>query len=339
MLLHVCYATDNNFGLQTAISIISLAENAGGHPICVHLLDAGLSEDSNKKIESLCNDLHIQLARYDIQPYLSLIRKTGQKSWGDFPSHATWARLFLPEILPNEVEKVLYLDGDVIAANDFSSLFDVALKGNTIAAVEDCVAGRYKRKIGLSASSRYINAGVVLFNLTAWRKAYNPNWPQQYLNGHVRYPMADQDVMNLMFEEQCRYLPLEFNYSSWFRALDIQPLKHLLQDNHFCRHLQADVDRCEKEAVFIHYNSCSLLIRPWYQNATDPATHIWIGYYQKSPWHDPLMREPAHLSPNEQKDRALYRTVGKRLFGPVHQWKARLNALRGKASVQSQERN
>lgn len=323
--LHICYATDNNFALQTAVSIISLAENAFGYSIFVHLLDAGLSEENYKKIVSLCGDLCVNLVRYDIRPYLELVRKSGQKAWGDFPSHATWARLFLPEILPSNIEKVLYLDGDAIAAKDFTSIFDIDLNGNTIAAVEDCVAGQHKRDIGLSVSSRYVNAGIILFDLTAWRKTYTTDWLRQYLTGSIRYPMADQDVINLMFEGQCLYLPLKYNFSSWFRALDIQPLKHLLQDEHFCHHLQEDVKRCKNEAIFIHYNSCSLLVRPWYRDATDPATHIWANYYQKSPWLDALTQEPEHLSPNERKDRALYRIVGKRFFEPIHRLTFKLN--------------
>lgn len=324
MILHICYATDNNFCMQTAVSICSLFQNKGDFSLDIHLLDAGISDENYEKLSLLCQQTDVRLFRYDINPLLEQVVRTGQKCWGDFPSHATWARLFLPEILPDNIDRVLYLDGDVIAAGPFHSLFDLKLENQIIAAAEDCVPHTHKRKIGLLPETRYINAGVILFDLSRWRRCYMADWPQKYLVDSIRYPMADQDVINLMFEGMCHYLPLRYNYTSWFRALNPTPLKRLMQDEQVFRYSDSEIMECKKQAVFVHYNSCSLLIRPWYQNATDPATSIWRKYQQNGLCSFPLLMEPEHLSPSEQKDRSLYQTFGKHLFGPVHQIRSML---------------
>lgn len=326
--MDLCYATDNNFCIQTAVSMLSVLAESRGKPLCFHLLDAGVSDENYKKLSAITAEADVALKRYDVRLLLERVKKTGQKSWGDFPTHATWARMFLPELLPERIDRVLYLDGDVLANGDYTTLFERALNGCPMAAVEDCVPRSHKQKIGLPANTRYVNAGVLLFDMTCWRKTYDPNWPEHYLAGTLRYPMADQDVINLMFQGGCTYLPLQYNYTSWYRALDLAALKRLMQDDRLCQHTREEQIACQNEAIFIHYNTCSLLVRPWYQNATDPATEYWLKYYQRSAWKDTsLPAEPPVLLAGEQKDRNLYQALGKNLFVPAHDLKMKLHQL------------
>lgn len=318
--MDLCYATDNNFCMQTAVSMLSVLAESREKSLCFHLLDAGVSDENYKILSAITTEAGVALKRYNVSPLLERVKKTGQKSWGDFPTHATWARLFLPELLPEEIDRVLYLDGDVIASGDYTTLFERALNGCPVAAVEDCVPRSHKQKIGLPANVYYVNAGVLLFDMACWRKTYDPNWPEHYLAGILRYPMADQDVINLMFQGRCVYLPLRYNYTSWYRALDLSALKRLMLDEQLCQHTRAEQIACQSEAIFIHYNTCSLVVRPWYQNATDPATEYWLKYYRQSVWESQkLQTEPVHMNRGELRDRKMYRFFGKKYFIPVHQ--------------------
>lgn len=323
--MDICYATDDNFCIQTAVSMLSVIEKAEKRPLCFHLLDAGISDEHYGRLSSLAESAGAQIKRYDVCAVLETVRRTGQKSWGDFPTHATWARLFLPELLPEKTKRVLYLDGDVIANGSFAALFEMDLEDCLAAAVEDCVGRSHKQEIGLASETRYVNAGVLLFDLEKWRREYDPCWPEKYLTGPICYPMADQDVINLMFENRCKPLPLRYNYTAWFRALDLPALQRLMQEKQLCRHTQGEMDECRRNAVLIHYNTCSLLVRPWYKNATDPATKQWRHYYRQSDWGgQALQAEPKCLSEGERKDRKLYQVAGRRWFSIIHTIKREL---------------
>lgn len=329
--MDICYATDNNFCMQTAVSMISVLARSKSKQLCFHLLDAGVSDCNFQRLYDIAENAGAELKRYDVHLQLEKVKRTGQKKWGDFPSHATWARLFLPELLPVTVERLLYLDGDVVANKDLTPLFEMSLNGCLVAAVEDCVPHAHKEKIGLPTVIPYVNAGVLLFDMAAWRKVYDANWPERYLTAELRYPMADQDVINLLFQNQCRFLPLRYNYTSWFRALDLPDLRRLMQEEQLCSHTQQEQVLCQRKAVLIHYNTCSLLVRPWYANATDPAAAIWLKYYEKSKWkNEPLQEEPPNLLGGERKDRKLYQLVGKRWFSMTHTIKNDLSLLKYK---------
>ena len=322
--MDICYAADNNFSMQTAVSIVSVLNTTKDTHLRFHILDSGISEENRKMLTSLTENAHAEIHYYDVYAQLELIREKGQRQWGDICTYATWGRLFLTEVLPTDISRILYLDGDVIAAASLAPLETMDLHGQPLGAVEDCTPHSHRKAIGMNPSSRYFNAGVLLLDMEMWRKMF-PH-PAVYLDHLLDrekpFPMADQDVLNLLFEGHCTFLPLRYNYSSWFRALDLTALKHMMQDADLCSHTRSEVRECAKGAVLVHYNTCSLMVRPWYNGSTDPARELWRSSYAASPWSGCAFRdEPPILCKAEQKDRALYQAVGRHLFSPVHSLK------------------
>lgn len=317
--MHLCYAADDNFSMLTGVSMLSVLQSMQKYPVHFFVLDGGISQKNRELLLQIAEQGRAKIDFLDIEDQMARISAAGQKAWGDFPSHVTWARLFLPELLPAEIDRILYLDGDTVVTGDLSELYYTELQGNTIAAVEDCVNAKYKAALGLPEQARYINAGIVLFDLTAWRTSGPKDWMEDLLRTDKVYAMADQDVLNLMFRDRIRFLPLKYNYSTWFRVLDLKGLRCLLEDKMLTSFSEEEVCLCEQERVIVHYNSCGLVVRPWYQGQTDPAGNLWRQMYSQSPWADQsLTTEPARLSRGEQRDRKLYQTVGKKWFPAVH---------------------
>lgn len=317
--MYVCYAADNNFSMLTGVSMLSVLQSTRERPICFFVLDGGITPENRDTLQRIADRGGAQIGFIDIDRQMQQIRAIGQKAWGDFPSHVTWARLFLPELLPPEVDRVLYLDGDTLAAGDLSELYHIDLDGNIIAAVEDCVNAQYKANLGLQKQARYVNAGMILFDLDAWRNSGPRNWITDLMQPGKVYEMADQDVLNLMFLNQIRFLPLKYNCSTWFRVLYLGGLRLLLEDRKMTAFSAAEVHLCETEKVIVHYNSCRLIVRPWYRNSTDPDGKLWQQIYAQSPWAQcPLAEEPVCLSRGERRDRRLYQMFGKTWYPLVH---------------------
>src|SRR4051812_34389773 len=81
-----------------------------------------------------------------------------------FTRRATWYRVFLPELLPH-VDRVLYLDSDLIVRDSLAPLFETDLAGNLVGAVTNVFQHNHLHRpaqLGLAGPHVYFNAGVLL---------------------------------------------------------------------------------------------------------------------------------------------------------------------------------
>jgi lipopolysaccharide biosynthesis glycosyltransferase len=94
-----------------------------------------------------------------------------------FPPEAA-APLLLPTVLPPDLEKVLFLDADMLVLDDIAPLWTIALEDRALAAVIDPAIPRCRSPRGVKgwrerripADAPYFNAGMLLVDLEAWRR-------------------------------------------------------------------------------------------------------------------------------------------------------------------------
>lgn len=87
-----------------------------------------------------------------------------------------YARLFIPQFIPNRIKKVIYLDVDMIVLEDVSYLNDIALEGKIAGAVQDQfiqVVSRWGgisnyEELGISADNPYFNSGLMIIDIQKW---------------------------------------------------------------------------------------------------------------------------------------------------------------------------
>ncbi|KAK2983912.1 hypothetical protein RJ640_000931 [Escallonia rubra] len=90
-------------------------------------------------------------------------------------------RFYIPEIYP-QLEKVVFLDDDVVVQKDLTTLFSLDLHGNANGAVETCLEAFHRYYKYLNFSNSIISSkidpqacgwafGMNIFDLVAWRKA------------------------------------------------------------------------------------------------------------------------------------------------------------------------
>ncbi|KAF8375344.1 hypothetical protein PRIPAC_81773, partial [Pristionchus pacificus] len=154
-------------------------------------------------------------------------------------------RLAIPEILPDSVKEVLFLDTDLVVLNDISPIFDVfkgASDSAMLAMAENISPWYTKHKNHWPARGRGFNAGVIYLHLERARKA---NWTNLFTTaakeGLTKFAYGhDQDILNALVvsrPEIVVQLPCEYNFQL---ASSAQPGK------------------CQKEDRFVkivHFNS------------------------------------------------------------------------------------
>lgn len=95
---------------------------------------------------------------------------------GRLPPEAA-APLLLPELMPGDVDRVLFLDADMLVLDDVGPLWAHDLAGRSLAAAVDPAIPQCRSPRGVpDAAARgiplqtpYFNAGVMLVDLAAWR--------------------------------------------------------------------------------------------------------------------------------------------------------------------------
>ena len=90
----------------------------------------------------------------------------------DHLSADIYSKLFIYDDLPQEMEKVLFLDADIVLRRDPAEIFDIDLKEAVLAAVHEpvfkLIPEKAQRTIGVTPD-KYFNSGVMLVNLPLWR--------------------------------------------------------------------------------------------------------------------------------------------------------------------------
>jgi lipopolysaccharide biosynthesis glycosyltransferase len=114
---------------------------------------------------------------------------------------AMWYRIFLPELLPN-VDRVVYLDCDTIAADSLDPLWEIDLGDHYLAAVTNIFQRNHLQRpaeLGLDGPEVYFNSGVLLMNLAQMRRDGCSDALRDYARAHAReLEWPDQDALNVV---------------------------------------------------------------------------------------------------------------------------------------------
>jgi lipopolysaccharide biosynthesis glycosyltransferase len=139
-----------------------------------------------------------------------------------YVSRAAYLRLLLPRLLPEHVDRLLYLDCDILCSGSRRELFDVDLRGNVLAAVRDAHVETLSDMDGmpglaqypdLDPNAPYFNAGVLVIDLPAWREQGVTERCFEYVRRHAAEArFTDQDALNHALYGKWLRVPREWNH-------------------------------------------------------------------------------------------------------------------------------
>ena len=132
--MDIVVCTDNKYIMPVGVMMYSVCVNNPNTKICFHVvIDESVTPENQKKLEDTITPFDNQILFYKIDS--SPFRKYPSLKDGERITQATYYRLFLPEILPQSLNKVLYLDGDIIVRDSLEELWKTDIKDCAIAAV------------------------------------------------------------------------------------------------------------------------------------------------------------------------------------------------------------
>ena len=188
-------------------------------------------------------------------------------------SQVTFYRLLTPLFIP--VEKVIYLDSDVLAFDDLYKMYNLNFNNNYVLGFLDPLSNGIDY-LGLK-TEKYINAGVLLLNLDLIRKRNKYYEIIQMLNYCKKLENNDQTVINYIFYPNIGVLPLKygiFNFNSIFDIKYIY-LKSIRQN----LNLKELIDSYNNPSL-MHFILCEPKV--WKSNSLFIKKHTRIGTLGKS---------------------------------------------------------
>lgn len=233
----VCYACDAGFLFPTVVSAISVRRQGLQD---AHLVIAVVDGD-----RAMLDELRTTLTQYNISFEVMPRAWEGKFDAGQFVDsyvpHSSLARVFLPDLLPDSIDELLYLDGDTLAVRDLTPLLGAQMPSGRIGAVEDMYSflrdnpGSYGTLVrsyfeGIGIRQGYFNSGV----LRGSRRTIQQVWNDAFAFFCSR-PSAclhyDQSATCAVAQDRRVSLPLRFNLTPSF--LERMPVRHSPHLMHF----------------------------------------------------------------------------------------------------------
>lgn len=278
--MEIVCSTDSCYVMQTGIMLTSLFENNREADIRVHVLHNGIDSNSITLIERIACDYGQKITFYLVDESLFStfpIGRDGQNTHVG-TSYATYYRLFLSELLPNDINRVLYLDGDIIVMDSLNELWATDMHDKAIAAVPDSYNNKIEHynRLHYPQQLGYFNAGVLLINLDYWRTNNVVSAFCQYASARPDSLYChDQDILNYVFRDCKIVLPLRYNMLNeyWFKT------RHSVVSWEFDNQIHYG----QQHPAIIHFTG---LPKPWFSNCRHPMKPEFEHYRTMTPWRD-----------------------------------------------------
>lgn len=162
-----------------------------------------------KYLEQIRNKYNVEINIINFSNYMDKYLDDKSPNKDTIYSNFCFSRLVLSDFIKED--KVIYLDTDTIVRKDISRLWKLNIDDYYVAGVKDYGVMDDNYLQSLNLSGKYINSGVVLFNLNKIRKdKIVDKWFKLINSKKLLYP--DQDALNIICSDYELYLPSMYNF-------------------------------------------------------------------------------------------------------------------------------
>lgn len=277
-LVHIVCTIDDAYVQHCSVLLASLFANNPGEHFTIYII-TDLAE--SPKLLTLKHFLSNYLHSYSI---LTIDRS----AISDAPithhiSLATYFRLFIPQVLPADLNRVLFLDVDMVVRHSIRPLWETDLEGYTHAATIAASMDDYLTCIGLPSDSLYFNAGLMLINLNEWR---NLNLFERGCELIHQQPELlqwwDQDVLNILLHNAWKPINLTWNSQPFIYS-------NTLNSDHpyYDRYQKFNYLEAREDPAVVHFVGGGSA-KPWHYYCQHPFKQDYLTYLKTTPWRNSL---------------------------------------------------
>lgn len=269
--IDVAMATDAAYAQHAAVVVRSL--------LCAHA-------HRSLRFHFLCD----REAPAELAPLRLLVGTQGEfnhvripESWARRLSHHpkfgyhAWLRLLLPEVLP-ALDRVLYLDSDVVVNGALDDLWASDLRGRPVGAVANPLyphqSDDHLRALGIERREAYFNSGVLLMDLACMRKRSLSEKLVEFAIDRaalIHYP--DQDTLNALLWND--WQPLHPRYNAQTPLFELRAAE--------LPYSASEIAEARRSPAIIHFTG---MHKPWLDACRHPYRRLYWRHLKHTAWSD-----------------------------------------------------
>ena len=276
MTLHLACIAEGDSLRHTGAMLHSALQHTTQRPLTVHLLHG--------QPYPAADSAHIRSVVEEAGAELNLLPVTAERAATFRDSHfprAIWYRILLPELLP-AVDRVLYLDSDIIVGDDLAPLWHMPLEGNWLGAVCNpfypFMPDYPVEALGFASGREYFNSGVLLLDLAALRAAGAVAPLVDYARRHPQCAYPDQDALNVVCRGRWKPLHPRWNAQSTIFELPAHSLPFTAEQ----------VAQARSAPAVVHYIGP---FKPWSHLCRHPLRARYFAHAAQTPWGVPAIAD------------------------------------------------
>lgn len=303
--INIVLASDGNYAQHACVAMTSVLNNTDKpEQIRFFLIDDNIDKNNKKAcMQSVANNggqLHIIKAN---EKALSNVFVSGNLT------RAAYFRLDIPNILPDDVKKVIYIDCDLLVLDDIEKLWNFDMQNKPVAAAEDfgilSSKGKLDEKvknIGIQKGDSYFNSGVLLIDIEQWREN---DYAARLITlvGERNFRHHDQDALNYMFMGKWAKLPLRWNV--------IPPVFNMMPRIAFNSSMRKTAVEALKNIGIFHYAGG---YKPWEYDVYEGFNEKYYEYLSHTEYKYVKMPQPNSKKKGHSISRQMWRLRWAKLF-------------------------
>mgnify|MGYP001253641840 FL=1 len=214
VIMNILVTVNSNYIYPLKVMLWSLFVSHPGQQVDTYLIHSSLTDDETE-------DLRRYVGRFD-QKLFPI--KIDDGLFGEAPvllhySREMYYRLYAYRCLPDSLERILYLDPDILVINSLMELYNLDFGGNYFAAAyHDRISLKEINRLRLKGYEveEYYNSGVLLINLLLLREKVDEKEIFRFLKNEKRkLILPDQDALNALFGKHIKKIDeVKYNYDT-----------------------------------------------------------------------------------------------------------------------------
>ena len=280
--INIVFASDDNYAQHIAVVIASIMAKTK-EKVCFFVINDNISSEKITKLKNTAVKLNTTVEFIAVpEEQFKNVYLSGHVS------KAAYFRLALADIMPDDIEKVIYLDVDLLVYDDIKDLWQNDIKKYALAAVPDFgimasnrLCRQKKEVIGLPKGKAYFNSGVLLINLKKWRQENYTKRILEIINEN-QFPHHDQDALNKLFMNNWLTLDLRWNI--------IPPVYNLFPKVLFNKLFRKQALEAKRNPAIVHYAG---RYKPWEFTYYQGFNDMYYKYLKKTFFADERMPQPS----------------------------------------------